>query len=169
MLVYKLLTIRKNDVSDEKERSIPIIDSLTALVGSRFYDQLDHVYQKNDCLENELCKEMDNSRLFRLLAKLGCINERPELGMNEKWSETGDRYLLKLFRDYIFHQNKEDGLPFVDLGHIISTLNKLDAGSKEKICLSSRDGQNVIIVTFAELKKCIENSFQQLFCKFDYE
>lgn len=106
--------------------------------------------------------EMDNSRLFRLLAKLGCINERPELGMNEKWSETGDRYLLKLFRDYIFHQNKDDGLPFVDLGHIISTLNKLDAGSKEKICLSSRDGQNVIIVTFAELKKCIENSFQQL-------
>lgn len=45
--------------------------------------------------------------------------------MNEKWSETGDRYLLKLFRDYIFHQNKEDGTPFVDLGHIISTLNKL--------------------------------------------
>jgi len=163
MLVYKLLAIKRNEITEDKDRSIAIIDTqLTPLMGARFYEQLDHVYQKNDCLENELCKEMDNSRLFRLLAKLGCINERPELGMNEKWSETGDRYLLKLFRDYIFHQNKEDGSPFVDLGHIISTLNKLDAGSKEKLCLSSRDGQNVIIVTFAELKKCIENSFQQL-------
>lgn len=80
MLIYKLLTIKKNEIENENLRSISIIDSLTTLIGSRYYVLLDHVYQKNDCLEMELCKEMDNSRLFRLLAKLGCINERPELG-----------------------------------------------------------------------------------------
>lgn len=56
MLVYKLLSVKKNEITDDKDRSIAIIDSLTPLMGSRFYDQLDHVYQKNDCLENELCK-----------------------------------------------------------------------------------------------------------------
>ena len=24
--------------------------------------------------------------------------------MDQAWAETGDRYMLKLFRDYIFHQ-----------------------------------------------------------------
>ena len=41
-----------------------------------------------------------------------------------RWSSTGDRYLLKLFRDYVFHQADGHGRPAVDLGHIIETLNK---------------------------------------------
>jgi PAB-dependent poly(A)-specific ribonuclease subunit 3 len=32
----------------------------------------------NDVLEEELSKELENSRIARLLAKLGFINERPE-------------------------------------------------------------------------------------------
>ena len=28
--------------------------------------------------------------------------------MSPEWAETGDRYLLKLFRDYVFHQNSAD-------------------------------------------------------------
>ena len=40
------------------------------------------------------------------MAKLGMINERPEFAQDPSWSETGDRYLLKLLRDYIFHQVK---------------------------------------------------------------
>lgn len=32
----------------------------------------------NDCLEEELAKELENGRLVRLLCKLGFINERPE-------------------------------------------------------------------------------------------
>ena len=45
--------------------------------------------------------------------------------MDPEWSETGDRYLLKLFRDYVFHQVTDTGIPWVDLAHIVSCLNKV--------------------------------------------
>lgn len=45
--------------------------------------------------------------------------------MDPSWSETGDRYLLKLFRDYLFHQVTENGAPWVDLAHIVACLNKV--------------------------------------------
>ena len=45
--------------------------------------------------------------------------------MDRRWSETGDRYLLKLFRDYVFHQVDEQGKPLVDLGHVLEALNKV--------------------------------------------
>ena len=32
----------------------------------------------NDLLESELSKEVENGRLFRVVCKLGFINERPE-------------------------------------------------------------------------------------------
>lgn len=45
--------------------------------------------------------------------------------MDPEWSETGDRYLLKLFRDYVFHQVMETGEAWVDLAHIVACLNKV--------------------------------------------
>ena len=45
--------------------------------------------------------------------------------MDPSWSETGDRYLLKLFRDYLFHQVTESGAPWLDLAHIVACLNKV--------------------------------------------
>lgn len=48
------------------------------MIGARFYTQLDNVQMRTDVLENEVSKEMENGRLFRLLVKLGSINERPE-------------------------------------------------------------------------------------------
>lgn len=48
------------------------------MIGARFYTQLDAAQNHSDNLENELSKEMENGRLFRLLVKLGSINERPE-------------------------------------------------------------------------------------------
>ncbi len=53
---------------------------------------------------SELSKEVENGRLLRLLVKLGFINERPGGDVDKSWSETGDRYVLKLFRDHVFHQ-----------------------------------------------------------------
>lgn len=44
----------------------------------------------------------------------------------------GDRYLLKLFRDFVFHQVGDDGTPLLDWGHIAEALAKLDAGLPEK-------------------------------------
>jgi hypothetical protein len=45
--------------------------------------------------------------------------------MDPSWSETGDRYLIKLFRDYLFHQVTETGEPWLDMSHIVSSLNKV--------------------------------------------
>ena len=45
--------------------------------------------------------------------------------MDTSWAETGDRYLLKLFRDYLFHQVTEDGRPWLDTAHIVQCLNKV--------------------------------------------
>ena len=39
---------------------------------------------------------------------------------------------------------------------------QLDAGSQEKISLMSRDEQNILVVSFAELKQCFENSFSDV-------
>lgn len=43
--------------------------------------------------------------------------------------------MLKLFRDYVFHQVTEDGRPWLDMAHVIQCLNKLDAGVQEKVYL----------------------------------
>lgn len=94
------------------------------------------------------------------------MNERPSpiLGggghhhrhhkQQQQWSETGDQYVLKLFRDYVFHQvNAEDGSPVLDAGHVLTALNKLDTGSPEEILLSSRDGKDLLVVTYADVQR----------------
>ena len=45
----------------------------------------------------------------------------------------GDLYLLKLYRDFLLHQTREDGTPSLDWGHVVESLNKLDAGLLEKV------------------------------------
>ena len=53
----------------------------------------------------------------------------------------------------------EDGRPWLDMAHVIACLNKLDAGCPDRVCLISRDEQNVLVVSYAELKHCLEQSF----------
>ncbi len=53
----------------------------------------------------------------------------------------------------------EDGRPWLDMAHVIACLNKLDSGLPERVCLMSRDEQNVLVVSYAELKHCLEQSF----------
>ena len=48
------------------------------MIGGRVYHCLERVQLHRDWLEGELTKEVENGRLFRLLAKLGTITERPE-------------------------------------------------------------------------------------------
>ncbi|KAF7281027.1 poly(A) specific ribonuclease subunit PAN3 [Rhynchophorus ferrugineus] len=150
-LIMYLLTNQRRSVTD-----------LMPMIGARFYTQLDNLHNHIEVLDTELCKEIQNGRLFRLMIKLATINERPEFNMESTWSETGDRYMLKLFRDYVFHQVTEDGQPWIDMAHIVQCLNKLDCGVPEKICLMSRDEQSVLVVSYAELKHCLEQSFQEI-------
>lgn len=114
--------------------------------------------QYEDTLESELCRELENGRIVRLMSKLGFINERPEFDHDRNWSESGDRYFIKLFRDYVFHSVDEHGLPVVDMAHVLSCLNKLDAGVEEKIMLVSRDEQNCFIVSYKEVTTPIQSN-----------
>ncbi|EEC12422.1 PAB-dependent poly(A)-specific ribonuclease subunit PAN3, putative [Ixodes scapularis] len=101
------------------------INDIMPMIGARFYTQLDAAQMRSDVIENELAKEVENGRLFRMLIKLGTISERPEFHLDSSWSETGDRYMLKLFRDYLFHQVTKDSRPWIDVAHVVQALNKV--------------------------------------------
>ena len=53
------------------------------------------------------------------------LDSTSRFARDPRWSETGDRYIIKLFRDYVFHQVDEAGRPVVDLGHVLGCLNKV--------------------------------------------
>ena len=124
--------------------------------------QLDQTYAHADAVENEMMRQFNCGRMLRILLKTNLVNARPELGMDTRWSETGDRYVLSLFNHYLFHQHGMQGEPVVDFGHIIESLNKLDAGSMEKILLTSRDGKSIIVASFFEIRRCIHEAFLEL-------
>jgi len=54
------------------------VTDLMPMIGARFYTQLDALQSQIDMQEDELAKEMENGRLYRILVKLNSINERPE-------------------------------------------------------------------------------------------
>ncbi|KAF9205090.1 PAB-dependent poly(A)-specific ribonuclease subunit 3 [Podila verticillata] len=138
------------------------VDQIISMLGPRILQEINDVQNANDVLESDLSRELENGRLARLLMKFGFINERPEFDMDPAWSETGDRYIIKLFRDYVFHQVDEAGLPVLDVAHVLTCLNKLDAGVDEKIVLMSRDELSCLIVSYREIKACIESAFRDL-------
>lgn len=144
---------------DQPQITLPEIIST---LGAQSMQNFDASLCYNDTLESELARETENGRVVRLLCKFGFINERPEFDHDSAWSETGERHVLKLFRDYVFHQVDEHGRPVVDLGHVLSCLNKIDAGIEERINLVSRDEQTCIIISYKELKRCAERAWHGL-------
>ncbi|ROT41658.1 PAB-dependent poly(A)-specific ribonuclease subunit PAN3 [Sodiomyces alkalinus F11] len=138
------------------------IDAFLTKISGQIMSNLDMLMHQNDGLNSTLYQEIENGRLFRLLCKLGTINERQEFDGDRQWSENGERYMIKLFRDYVFHQVDSNGQPVVDMGHIVRCLNKLDAGTEERICLTSRDDQSAFVVSYKELKKQIGSAFGEL-------
>jgi PAB-dependent poly(A)-specific ribonuclease subunit 3 len=85
------------------------------MIGARFYSQVDALQCKMDMVENDLCKELQNGRLFRLLSMLSTVCDR-NLPKEPYWSETPECYQLKLFRDYVFHQVDGYGRSVIPLG-----------------------------------------------------
>jgi PAB-dependent poly(A)-specific ribonuclease subunit 3 len=78
----------------------PSINEVSQAIAQYCFDEQDAVYRSHDRIERSLCAEYESGRAVRLLLKLGYINERPEMGLNRRWSQSGDCYVLSLFRDY---------------------------------------------------------------------
>jgi len=138
------------------------IDQFITHIAAQVTTAFNGALHNDDRLYSELSREVENGRLFRLMAKLNFITERPEFEHDRQWSENGERYYLKLFRDYVFHQVDAQNRPVVDLGHVLTCLNKLDAGTDERVSLISRDEQSCFVVSYRELKKGIESAFQDV-------
>ncbi|MCJ1479068.1 PAB-dependent poly(A)-specific ribonuclease subunit 3 [Lambiella insularis] len=139
---------------------IDTIDKFLTGLESQLLTTFDSALHQDDDLTSFLNRELENSRLVRLMTKLNFILERPEYG--HQWTETGERWSIKLFRDYVFHQVDAQGNPTLDLGHVLGCLNKLDAGSEERIVLTSRDDQVCIVVSFKEMKRAVESAYADL-------
>jgi PAB-dependent poly(A)-specific ribonuclease subunit 3 len=68
-----------------------------------------------------------------------------------------------IFIHQVFHQADEYGRPIMDLGHVMSALNKLDAADEEeKIVLASRDGKTIMVVNYADIARYLENAYAEL-------
>lgn len=138
------------------------IDDFIVRISPHLITSFDSALHAEDTLSCTLMGELENGRIARLMMKLGAINERPEFEGDRNWGETGDRYMLKLMRDYIFHQVDANGHPVTDMGHMLRCLNKLDVGVDESIRLTSRDEQSTFVVTWKELKKHTSSAFGDL-------
>ena len=142
-----------------------IVDAtqLVRVLGPRAFAEMDRLHLHNDGLMEETAKALENGRLFRILVRLGFVNERPGDGaLGDDWAETGDRYLLKLFRDYVFHNFSPEGVPLIEWGHVVECLNKVDAGVAEKILLMGRDEASMLVVSYADIKRCIEGAYHEV-------
>lgn len=144
---------------DESNNSRSIFE-FQSVISSKLYDEFDKTQFNADYYEAQLTKELENSRLVRLMAKINFIIERPEL--NKVLSPNGDKYPITLFHHYVFHQVDENGHTVLDLSHVLRCLNKLDVGIDEKILLVSADEQSCLIVSYRELKDLIARTFTEL-------
>lgn len=86
------------------------IDKFLALIASDMVTAFDSSLHQDDALESALIRELENSRIVRLMTKLNFINERPEYEHDRQWAEHGNRFVIKLFRDYVFHQVDAQGI-----------------------------------------------------------
>jgi PAB-dependent poly(A)-specific ribonuclease subunit 3 len=91
-------------LTDKSGQCATAEDASMLLPTVKIWGALEASMAKEDTTEQHLATSLDNGRHARLMMKLGLINERPDADVEPQWAETGDRYLLKLFRDYVFHQ-----------------------------------------------------------------
>ncbi|KAL0477252.1 PAB-dependent poly(A)-specific ribonuclease subunit 3 [Acrasis kona] len=142
------------------------LDHVVSMISTRILNEMTagHIY--NDYLEEELTKELDNGRLFKLLSKIDYVAQHvdklctPVHNGSSTITKT-DSQVLTLFRDYLFHQTPPD------FGLIVDTLNKLEVGSTEQILLMSRDEQTLLVVEYKDIKRCIAAGFNRLINHFD--
>ncbi|WFD29511.1 PAB-dependent poly(A)-specific ribonuclease subunit 3 [Malassezia sp. CBS 17886] len=137
-------------------------NKLLTRIAPHLADEIGAALGHDDLLESSLQRELENARLVRLMCRMNAVVDRPDLHRDSQWAETGDRYVVRLFRDMVFHSIDEHGQPVLDLSHILVHLNKLDAGIDEKIMLVSRDELSCLVVSYGEVKRCLEAATHEL-------
>ena len=137
-------------------------EAIVAMSGSFIAFKAEQLETTQDVLVAELRKFVDLSRLNKILVKICAVADRANLLDDWRWSSTGDRYVVQLFKDYVFGQNDEMGRPFFDVGHVTDCLAKVDIGSFEPVMLMNRDGSSVIVTNYNDIRRCVEASFKEI-------
>ncbi len=135
---------------------------LVASLGPSMAVTLNQTLSLNDTLHGALGVTHASSRLLRTIVKLSQVTERAEHCGDPSWAETGERYSLKLFRDFVFHQVDEQGRPVLDVGHVVEALSRLDVGDGTPVMLSSRDGDNLLVASYATLARNLNAAYNDL-------
>lgn len=146
---------------DETNKNKSVME-MASLFHEKIFGIIDSSLTYTEYTEGILSKELENGRLFRLICKLNFIYGRMESRIDVNWSESGDKFPILLFYDYVFHQVDATGKNVMDLTHVLRCLNKLDAGVAEKIALVTPDEMNCMIVSYKELRDLIDKTFRSL-------
>jgi PAB-dependent poly(A)-specific ribonuclease subunit 3 len=145
------------------EAGLSDTSQLAAALGEAALGALANAHAAQDALLAELAREAENGRQLRLLAKLGFVLRHGGSGTEGGGGESGDVYLLRLFRDHALAAGAgQDGAPAMDWGALYEALNKLDAGVPERIQLLSRDEASILVASYQDLKSCAERAYAQL-------
>ncbi|SCU95677.1 LAMI_0F03268g1_1 [Lachancea mirantina] len=145
-----------------ENNSFKTLQELMGLISHKILPVMTSFQNYAEYTESILSRELENGRLFRLMCKLSCIFGRTESRVDINWSESGDKFPIVLFYDYVFHQVDETGKPVMDLTHVLRCLNKLDAGVSERLMLATPDELNCIIISYKELKDLIDSTFRMM-------
>nr|AID55018.1 poly(A)-specific ribonuclease subunit isoform 2 [Thermochaetoides thermophila] len=151
-----------NWLLDTSSGETKTIEHFMTGIASQMTTFFDLALQDNDEKLFHLAREVENGRIARSLMKLLTILERGDYDGVPSWSETGDRYQLKLFRDYVFHRVDADGKPNLSIGHMLTCMSKLEAGVDENILLTSRDNETVFVLSYRELRQMYDRAFNEL-------
>ncbi|CDO94555.1 unnamed protein product [Kluyveromyces dobzhanskii CBS 2104] len=138
------------------------IEEFTKLFAPKLLSVINSLQFNGEYLEQQLSRELENARLFRLICKLNAIYGRLESRIDINWAESGEKFPIILFFDYVFHQKDDTGKNVMDLTHVLRCLNKLDAGVSERFMLVTPDEMNCIIISYKELKDLIDSTFRSL-------
>lgn len=136
---------------------------LLVAYGHRALPLLQQQQQLADAMEQLLFREATHNRLMFLLSKICFIADRPgPVCGEERWSALSERYIVGLFRDYLFFQRGSLNEPVLDLAHVFDGLAKCDTGAPESALLMSADGASVLLTPYKDIRRCIEKSFAEL-------
>ena len=161
-LCTHLTWLLDHNLSNSETTNTDPIDTFLTRIAPDMAAAFDSSLHASDTLTYHLNRELENSRLVRLVTKLNTILERPENERDRNWSEQGKYFPLLLARDYIFHPVDAQGRPLLDLGHVIGCLNKLDVGLEERVLMVGRDEETQIVASWREIKGLVEAAWTEI-------